>query len=207
MLSQFLSHEFCHKTELKDFEQWHQGIRHYGFWAIEITDPDCLAQVQHSQQALSPYLHPSYRRQAHIKLFAAGLVADHFYKAEFLRQQLAALTRANIANFSLQLEHGNSFSTCPYLAISDQSKSLDAIRQILAEVSPEDSPCNYIPHITLGFYNNDYKTKDISLVLNQLAIKKQIIKVCNIIYAEYETHDIQGPYRIVHRIHLSEKYQ
>jgi hypothetical protein len=205
MLSQFLCHDFCHKTELKDFKEWHQGISHYGFWAIEITDPDCLAQVQHSQQVLSPYLHSNYHRQAHIKLFAAGLVADHFYKAEFLRQQLAVLTRAKIANFNLQLEHGNSFSTCPYLAISDPSNSLNTIRHILAEVNPEDSPCDYIPHITLGFYNDYYKTKDIGLVLKHLAIKKQSIKVCSLIYAEYETHNIQGPYRIVHRIHLSEK--
>lgn len=205
MLSQFLSQEFCHQAELKDFFEWHQGISHYGFWAIEITDQPCLDQIEYCQQTLKPYLHPSYQRQPHIKLFASGLVAEHLFHSDYLLQQLASLIAEDISTFSLQLDEISSFSSCPYLATKDNSDILQRIRLILSQIKGEDSPCDYIPHITLGFYNHPYKTETIAQALKQIPLQQQAIPITAVIYAEYETSDIQGPYQVIHRLQLKDK--
>ncbi|MBQ0731937.1 MAG: 2'-5' RNA ligase family protein [Oleispira antarctica] len=199
-----LDNEITQPTELRDFFEWHQGIKHYGFWAIEIHHPNCLQQILLSQQQLSNKLHPNYLRQPHITLSASGLLDDKHFTQASLQQQIKKLKESNLSAFSLNLSKGHSFTTAPYLSISDHCHSLATLRTLFNNICSEQDPSDYIPHITLGFYNQAFKTVD---VLTQLAtVYSQDIEfmVNEIVFAQYNTHEIQGRYQVLHRIALAD---
>lgn len=85
MPDSFIDHDFTQPTELRDFVEWHQGIKHYGFWAIEVTDPLCLKTIGLCQQHLADRLHPHYLRQPHITLSASGLIDEQHFSQEIGR--------------------------------------------------------------------------------------------------------------------------
>ena len=67
-------------TELRDFPEWHGGIRHYAVWALPVDCPLWLQRIADLQRQLAPLLHSDYARQPHITLFACGLVDQrHFH--------------------------------------------------------------------------------------------------------------------------------
>lgn len=203
------NHQVTLPTQLGDFHDWHQGIKEYGFWAIEVQQDACLNRIQESQHALKDLLHRGYQRQPHIKLLAAGLVDSNHYCDKKLKQHITAIKQAQFKSFNLSMNHIDSFSTCPYLAIEDQQKMLSALRQSLDDCHEEDSPCHYIPHVTLGFYNKAYEIPALKNLLQKLNQEWKIkphrelnINVTEIIYAQYLTQELQGPYRVLQRIPL-----
>lgn len=199
----FLVEEFTQPTELRDFFEWHQGIKHYGFWAIEIHNEDCLQIIQQAQQSLADKLHPHYLRQAHITLSAAGLLDDKFFTNIHLQQQVKKIHDAKLKNFSLYLSQIHSFTTSPYLSIEDPSHSLDTIRSLLHSISPGEDASQYIPHTTLGFYKNAYKTAELLKQFSTFACPKKAFLAGDIIFARYNTSEIQGRYEVLHRIPLT----
>lgn len=204
MFSDFLDFDTTYKSEIRDFPEWHKGVKYFGFWAIEVRNSTCLDKIKIHQDHLKDKLHTNYSRQPHITLFASGLLCDNYFHKDLIEKQIKQIKKSNIKSFSLQLSSCNSFSTCPYLTIIDSSKNLDFIRKCLNNTSTENNPAIYTPHITLGFYNNTYKTSDI--VKNILEINSSDIefKVSEIVFAQYETKDIQGPYEVLHRIKLDD---
>jgi hypothetical protein len=90
----FLDKEVTQPTELRDFFEWHQGIKHYGFWAIEISNKHCLQKIHHYQQQLADKLHPQYLRQPHITLSAAGLLDEHISRSPHCNNKLINLKKA-----------------------------------------------------------------------------------------------------------------
>lgn len=189
-------------TELRDFSEWHQGIKYYGFWAIEVQNPYCLQQLNTCQQSLADALHPYYLRQAHITLSASGLLNEEHFTEKDLQQQIEALTQARIPAFSITSSTPNTFTTAPYLSIKDPSNSLARIRDELHKVRDGQDACEYIPHITLGFYNQIYSIPQILNQLSGLNIPAVEFKVKELIFARYNTHEIQGRYQVLHRIPL-----
>ena len=205
MPNAFIDHEFTQPTELRDFVEWHQGIKHYGFWAIEITDPLCLATLKHCQQHLADKLHPNYLRQPHITLSACGLIDEQHFDSQRLQQQIHALTVANFKPFNLNLSQVDSFTTAPYLTIEDPTASLQQIRQCLQSISAGQEASEYVAHVTLGFYQQAYKTANILeqlLAASTLYCQGTEFKVNEIVFARYNTDEIQGRYQVLHRISL-----
>ena len=205
MFSHFLQYNYTQPTELRDFPQWHQGIEFYGFWAIELRQQDCLEKIAYYQQCLSSKLHPNYLRQAHIKICASGLLANSFCPRAKLAKQVDHLILNTPSSFILELSDGNSFTTSPYLTLNDPDKGLLSLRKQLNSCIAEDSPCEYIPHVTLGFYDQAYKTSDIIDMLLPLSSTSIKINVTDIIFARYRTCEIQGPYEVLQRISLIKK--
>lgn len=196
----FLAEEVTQPTELRDFSEWHQGIKHYGFWAIEINNKDCLQQIHACQQQLADKLHPHYLRQPHITLSAAGLLDEQYFTQASLQQQIKKLKESALSNFSLTLSNADSFSTSPYLSISDPSHSLEKLRQLLHTIRKEQDASEYVPHVTLGFYNKAYKTIDLLTRLADINALNTEFIVSDLVFAHYDTHEIQGPYKVLHRI-------
>ena len=198
-----LDNKMTQPTELRDFFEWHQGIKHYGFWAIEITNQDCLQHTLLSQQTLSNQLHPHYLRQPHITLSASGLLDQNHFTQHTLQQQIKKIKESNLSTFTLHLSKGDTFTTAPYLSILDPSQALSKLRTLLNNVSLEQDPSDYIPHVTLGFYNQIYKTADILKQLDTAYSRDTEFTVKDIVFAQYNTNEVQGLYQVLHRISLT----
>lgn len=198
---------FTQPYVLGDFKEWHKGIPYYGFWALEIDNEKVLTEIFNAQSQLTSILHAGYQRQPHITLLACGLMDEKYFSAATLKKQIKELKALNIHCFDLSFLTINSFSTCPYLALQKPNPTLDQIREVLLRHQAEDSPCEYIPHIALGFYNDVYKKSNIESELikfeKTLAITSQTVS--SIIFARYNTSDLQGPYEVLERILLLNK--
>ena len=204
MYSEFLNLSTTYETELRDFPQWHKGIKYFGFWAIEVSTLACLDKIKLYQEQFSDKLHPNYLRQPHITLLASGLLSDDYFHQDLIEKQIEQIKKSNIKAFSLQLSACNSFSTCPYLSIRDSFANLEYIRKCLNNTSKENDAARYTPHVTLGFYNKAYKTSQIVKDISKLNSNDIEFKVFEIVFAQYETKDIQGPYQVLHRIKLDD---
>lgn len=200
MSDHFLDHEFTQPTELRDFVEWHQGIKHYGFWAIEIQHPNCLKAINSSKQSLINYIHPNYLRQAHITLSASGLIDSQHFTNDVLQRQIKTLKHATLSPFTLCLSEANSFTTAPYLSIKDSFNSLKKIREILHSISLGQDAIEYIPHVTLGFYDDTYNTSKIFDECLKIKTEDIEFSVTEIVFARYKTNEIQGRYQVLHRI-------
>ena len=204
MYSEFLNLSTTYETELRDFPQWHKGIKYFGFWAIEVSSLACLDKIKLYQEQFSDKLHPNYSRQPHITLVASGLLSDDYFHQDLIEKQIEQIKKSNIKAFSLHLSACNSFSTCPYLSIVDSFGNLEYIRKCLNNTSKENDPSKYTPHVTLGFYNKAYKTSQIVKDISKLNSNDIEFKVFEIVFAQYETKDVQGAYEVLHRIKLDD---
>ncbi|MGB3752087.1 MAG: 2'-5' RNA ligase family protein [Arcobacteraceae bacterium] len=205
MFSEFLKSNTTYPTELRDFFEWHKGVKYFGFWAIEVTDLECLEKIGRYQKHLAHRLHPDYARQPHITLATSGLMSNEYFHTDLISKKIEQISKKNLHSFTLQLSHCDSFSTCPYLKVYDAFSSLTTIRKCLNEESKEnDNPAQYTPHITLGFYKYAYKTADIVNEISELNIDDREFVVREIVFAQYETKDVQGPYKVLHRIKLDD---
>ena len=203
MFSEFLAFKTTYPIQLQDFPTWHKGIKYFGFWAIEVSNSHCKDKIKNYQNHLSSFLHPNYSRQAHITLVASGLLSDEYFSKDLLKRQIKELKNSNIKEFSLKLSGFNSFSTCPYLSIEDSFYNLNSIRKVLNNTSKEVDASRFTPHITLGFYDKEYKTSEIIKYISDFSLADIEFRVKNIVFAQYETKDIQGPYKVLHRIKLN----
>lgn len=204
MYSEFLNLSTTYETELRDFPQWHKGIKYFGFWAIEVSSLACLDKIKLYQEQFSDKLHPNYSRHPHITLVASGLLSDNYFHQNLIEKQIEQIKKSNIKAFFLQLSACNSFSTCPYLSIVDSFGNLEYVRKCLNNTSKENDASKYIPHVTLGFYNKAYKTSQIVKDISKLNSNDIEFKVFEIVFAQYETKDVQGPYQVLYRIKLDD---
>lgn len=202
MKPNLVENNFTQPTELRDFFEWHQGIPFYGFWAIEIKNPDCLQRIEYCKKLLADKLHPHYLRQAHITLSASGLLSDNHFTNNSLLQQIEKIKDTNISAFSLNLVEPNSFTTAAYLSIQDPSNSLSVIRNVLHNISHAQDASDYTPHATLGFYDQVYEISDLFTHIKQEDFPPIEFAVTEIVFARYHTHEIQGRYQVLHRIPL-----
>jgi 2'-5' RNA ligase len=72
----------------------------------------------------------------------------------------------------------------------------------LNTIAEEDSSGRYTPHVTLGFYNKAYNSSDIVKEISEISSHDIEFMVSEIVFAQYETRDVQGPYQVLHRIKL-----
>jgi len=204
MFSKFLEQDTTYKTQLRDFPQWHRGVKYFGFWAIEVSNKDCIDKIKKYQEYLKKELHLNYFRQPHITLDTEGLLLDNYLEDGKIKKKIDQIMKSNIKSFTLQLTNCNSFNICPYLTINDPFDKLNTIRKYLNASVDEYNPFIYIPHITLGFYNGIYKTSSIVKKISNFNLPNIEFTVNEIVFAQYETKDIQGEYEVLYRIKLKD---
>ena len=190
--------------ENRDFKKWHQGVEEYGFWAVMVNDSEWLAQVSVAQQYVGQYVHAGYVRQAHVSVYAGGLLCESDYSKQVIEQQKRALLELEFVPFDLSLAHLDSFTSAPYLAIVDATNSLADIKKALQNIRSEDYLENYCPHITLGLYDQRLSTQELSQYYSAYDCGRvSPLRVEKISFCSYQTSNIQGRITVLDTIQLN----
>lgn len=191
----------CHD---RDFVEWHNGISHYGFWAVVVKDPAWIALCDEAREHVKGFVHPGYQRAPHITVIACGLFDQNHFSAEQLNRQKAALSEMRISPFHLAAGSLNSFTTGPYLAVEDRAGTISQIRDRLVMISAEDTPVRYEPHITLGLYRDAFDTVEIADCLARFTCKPVgPMLAAELSFCVYETKEVQGRFDIIERVKLN----
>jgi 2'-5' RNA ligase len=188
----------------RDFIEWHKGISHYGFWAVVINDLKWIELCDTAHTHIKQFVHPDYKRRPHITIIACGLLDQNYFSTEQLKQQWKVLSETMIPPFYLKVSSLNSFTTAPCLMIEDPAEALKQIREDLSKISKEDTPVQYQPHITLGFYRDAFSTVEVAECLARfkyMSIKPML--VTELFYCVYETKEIQGRFKTIKRVMLN----
>jgi 2'-5' RNA ligase len=208
-MNSFLQSVKTHKQCGNEFSDWHQGITQYGFWAFEIHDPNWLSLITHAQAFLQQYAYPNYLRAPHITVSACGLVDQNHFSKLLLTKQINALKKLEVPPFKIKVGKLNSFTTAMYLEIEDASLSLNKIRSVLNNITADHPTDIYHPHVTLGLYRENFSTREVanSIESFRLTAPQNLppIEMSEIVYCQYETNILQGPYKVVHRIELNDR--
>jgi 2'-5' RNA ligase len=190
----------------RDFFEWHNGIPHYGFWAVVIDDPNWIDLWKSANAHIKRFVHQDYQRAPHITISACGLLDQNHFSIEQFEKQWRTLSEMIISPFYLKVSSLNSFVTSPCLMIEDSTGTLRLIRDCLAVVSKEDTPVQYEPHITLGLYRDAFSTIEVADCLarfKDMSIKPML--VTELAFCVYKTKEIQGRFRIMNRVRLNVK--
>lgn len=203
MYEEFLSHKKTTASCDRNFEEWHLGIPHYGFWAVVIDNLNCLDLVSRAQTHLQHLFLPGYTRQAHITLNACGLLSETHFSQAKLDQQIRILEYLNLSPFDISLGSIESFSTAAYLSINSSCNTLQKLNKVLSEIVSDSSPITYTPHITLGLYRDSFDCQYvINEILNFGSFEKPSIQITEIQFCQYQTTSVQGPIEVVKRVKL-----
>ena len=206
-MDDFLKSLATHKQCEKAFPDWHKGISHYGFWAVEIHEPSWLSLIKEAQIYLHKYAYPNYLRAPHITISACGLIDENHFSTLRLTQQSNALKQLNISPFTLTLGPLDSFTTAMYLGIEDKSDSLYKIREHLNAVTTDHPTEIYYPHVTLGLYRDNFSTREIAKEIQSFRLQASqnltSIEVTELVFCRYETKVLQGPFEVERRIKLN----
>jgi 2'-5' RNA ligase len=190
----------------RDFVEWHKGISHYGFWAVVIDDLNWIELWKAAHAHIKRFVHPDYQRTPHITIIACGLLDQNHFSTEQLKQQWRALNEMMIPPFYLKVSSLNSFTTAPCLMVEDSTGTLRQIRDRLAEISEEDEPVQYQPHITLGFYRDAFNTVEVADCLTRFKYAPiEPMLAAELAFCVYETKEIQGKLSIIKRVRLKTK--
>lgn len=185
--------------ELRDYPEWHQGREYYCVWTLPVRDRAVLERLQYAQSHLSPWLHHGYRRQAHITLFVCGFDAlepcrNDDFTVQLRQLQVKALEVMAQAPFELHIGGLDSFASAPYLQVSDPEGVLARLRQRLQCISPEVRQADYVPHLTVGLYQQALSWQRLQARLstfNQtgpLALQVSELELCR-----YRARELFGP--------------
>lgn len=153
----FTSDDFTLPNVRRDFPEWHRGRRCYALWALEVDVPAVVARVLAAQGHLAGLLLDGYCRQAHVTVRLCGFPSDSPRQAddfgpEALGIQLAALRQARPRPFEIDIGGLSSFTSAPYLTVSDGGGNLAALREALFSGFDGDPGGHYTPHVTVGLY-------------------------------------------------------
>lgn len=152
--------------EVRDYPEWHKGRDTYAAWMIDIDNRFLLEEIHRARLFFADFLLKPFDRQPHITLFVCGFVAsekkhDDDYCLAEQTGQIKQLNESKLQPFSLSLGKINSFASALYFEVYDASDSITHIRTVLANTMPELRWQAYVPHITIGLYNDNYPVAEI----------------------------------------------
>jgi 2'-5' RNA ligase len=187
-----------------DFLEWHNGISHYGFWAVVINDLNWIAAWNAAHAHIKEFIHAGYQRTPHVTIMACGLFDQNHFSAECLEEQFRVLGEMAIPPFYLRITSLNSFTTVPCLMVEDSTGSLKQIRERLTTVCEEDVPVQFQPHITLGLYRDAFNTVEVAKCLaNFRCPPTRPVLVTELSFCVYETKEIQSQFKTTRRVKLN----
>ena len=193
------SHTQSQACEDRDFAEWHQGCPWCAVWVVLIDSEAVNATVRAARHALGDALLERYERQPHLTLAYRGLcdVSPHAaaeFNSERLQADLTTLQALAQSPFLVQLQGVGSFSTVPYLAVTQGAEVLAQLHEALQPWPPAEG-WHYLPHVTLGHYARELpliwaveRLQTVGVGLPQLSIDVQQLAL-----VRYASHDIAGP--------------
>lgn len=189
--------------ELRDFPEWHRGTARYGFWAVRVECPQWLALFDAARRHVAGYVHHGYRRQPHITIAAAGLLDDAHLPHSLLQRQFDAMRASGEPGFELHAGPLDGFTSSPHIAVEDRSGALDRLRAQLHAVRRDDPSPVYRPHLTVGLYRDAFALDAVHRHLATFAAAQPApLRVCEVSFCAYATHELQGPFEILETIPL-----
>lgn len=193
------SYALSQPCEDRDFAEWHQGCPWCAVWVVLIDSEAVNATVQAARHLLGDALLTRYARQPHLTLAYRGLCdatphAAAEFAAEHLQADLHTLKALAQPPFAVQLQGVGSFTTVPYLSVTQGADVLTRLHDALQPWPPEPG-WHYQPHVTLGHYARELPLlwavdhlQSAGVGLPQLSIDVQQLAL-----VRYASHDIAGP--------------
>ena len=116
------------------------------------------------------------------------------FGADQLRADVQALAQAAQPPFTLELQGVGSFTTVPYLAVSQGTQALQTLHEALVS-EPYTPGWRYVPHVTVGQYGQQVPLMDAVAQLQAQGIGQSqlVLAVTELALVRYATHDIAGP--------------
>ncbi|MGD8215811.1 2'-5' RNA ligase family protein [Aestuariimicrobium sp. Y1814] len=180
---------------------WHGGRPHALVWACELGDPaGGLTDV--ARRRLGGLLLPDYRRQPHITVRYAGLMAAPGlagYDGAALAADLACLRGLADGPVTVVAQGWDTFPMVPYLALG--ADWLHRAHEALPSPG-DDGSMTYRPHLTVGQYAHRVRLDDVRAQLAGLAWSGQWV-VRELALLRYDTDDISGPLALEGRFDLT----
>lgn len=207
MLLQPLSHAV--PTLSHDYAEWHQGRENYALWYIEITEPTLLKYLNKLREHFSAFLFQPNIRQFHITLFICGFltqnnpVLNDDFPTLHLEQQIQEIIQQAFKSFKVSTGNIQSFDSALFVEVLDLENSLSNIRTLLAKNHSEIAALQYLPHITLGLYNQAYSATQIFQTIEKIPQKHFEINIEHLTFGYYKAKIIQGQLFAHQHIHLS----
>lgn len=191
-----------------DYAEWHQGRENYALWYIEITDQTLLDYLNTLREHFSAFLLQPNIRQFHITLFVCGFLTENQlllnddFSTDQLQQQIQHIIQQSLQSFKITTGKIQSFDSTLFVEILDHKNSLSEIRNILTQYHCEITTLQYLPHITLGLYNKEYKASEIFQAIEHSQKKFFEINVEYLTFGYYKAKMIQGQLFAHQHIHL-----
>ena len=191
-----------------DYAEWHQGRDDYALWYIEITEPRLLEYLNHLRTYFSNFLFQPNIRQFHITLFVCGFLTenqplfnDDFSIVQF-KQQIQQVMQQQLQSFKISTGNIQSFDSALFVEIFDYENSLSKFRNLFAKNHCEIAALQYLPHITLGLYNQAYNASQIFQAIDSIQQEYFEINIEYLTFGYYKAKMIQGQLFTYQHIYL-----
>lgn len=151
-------------------EAWAAGRTHYAVWGIRVSaDPVCR-RARTVQDALPAGVRPLDASDLHVTVWVGGFPTasapshdDDIAEAALERQ---AQVLAGCRSFRLHVGGTNSFTTAPFLEVTDPDGGLAALRAALGRAGPAELRfAPFLPHLTLGTATTNLPTARVRAAL------------------------------------------
>lgn len=176
--------------ELIGLDEWHGGRTAFGLWYVPIADKTA-ATAQKMRALFKDVLAPNYERTFHITLFVVGFCGEDAFNQANLHRQIKVLQDLKLTPFKLSLSTLGSFDNSLHIKIG-ACAVLDEIRCALQRTHQEISPADYVPHITLGFYQDRYLMADILSKIQAVSLVPETFLVDRLNFGTYVPTQPQG---------------
>lgn len=189
-----------------DYVGWHKHRPHFGLWYIEIHHQEIWRYCQLKQTQFHHFLNPNYHRQFHITLFVNGFwqpqkTHDDDFTPNDLNEQIGILKKLTLMPFELTLENLHTFDNCLSIKIKE-NEQLNLIRKYLSNTHHEIAPTHYIPHITLGFYQDNFLKQTILDKIHRQEFQELSFLVNKLTFGYYHALQLQGELTPIYQHHL-----
>lgn len=186
---------------------WHRGRRRYAAWVVDLESPELRRQVEVLHDCFRGQLLTPYRRQLHLTLAVAGFVADERcyeddYPACLRSRHLSDLDALDQKAFSLFIRGLDSFETALYLPVVEGHAAIMALRRVLLPDWGEGRTSPYVPHVTVGLYNQAVTLPDIRRQLATVPAVNLRVPIHAIQLVEYDAWELGGPLSVLTQIEL-----
>lgn len=194
-------------ADRREYPEWHKNRSRYYLWAVDTDTLLVNRRLQMFRALLRPYLVEPYVRQAHITLAVCGFLADHPVHNDditigMIEQQVQRLQALALPPFGLGIGGISSFASAPFLEVADKSQSLERIRAALALAHDDFRTTHYVPHVTIGIYNDAHPVAPLQALLQGQGVEPVDLTVNSIGLYSYAATDIGSALRLERRVEL-----
>ncbi|MDQ8935559.1 2'-5' RNA ligase family protein [Acinetobacter rudis] len=194
-------------TTQSDYPEWHLNRKKYALWYLQLEQQDCIDYCQQLSQHFSDFIIQPMQRQYHITIFVCGFLGqqqvynDDFSHEQFI-QQRKKIAQLNLSPIVLNTANVRSFRSSLFVEIEDSKQILQQLRQQMGLYAQEIRAQYYVPHLSLGIYNNSYSYAQIQAAIDALEQRSFVLTFKQLHFGYYQAQCLQGPLYAEHTLQL-----